>query len=344
MPLPDFEFKEEEQDLGLLSFRETIQKVNQLNFKDVNFGAIRPGAGSVIEGSLIVKGSVEPEKLTGLGDLAYVDAVEKAKLGATIIDGGYIVTGMINASRIDTGTLSADRLSVTELNALEITAGSVAAEDITGNTITGKTVRTSSGDERVELNGPDNALYVYQDYLGSSRKRVVLGESGIYFNTTSEVSAGGLFGYGTNALAITVGGSNGFEFNASQFLPFLDNSVDIGSTSKRWNQVHIGGSLVLSGEVTGHLIPSGSGSDLGSSTDPWDNLYIQDIYSGSTWLMDLEPSVGPQWKNRPMGLYKRSSTPGTASSYEGYVYYDTTKETLVFSDGLGWFAVTANSY
>ncbi len=50
--------------------------------------------------------------IEGLGDMAYEDAVEKAKLGTTIIDGGYLKTGFVDASRIDTGTLNAARVSI----------------------------------------------------------------------------------------------------------------------------------------------------------------------------------------------------------------------------------------
>ncbi len=47
-----------------------------------------------------------------LGDLAYESVVEKAKLGSTIIEGGYLRTGFVDASRIDTGVLNAARVSI----------------------------------------------------------------------------------------------------------------------------------------------------------------------------------------------------------------------------------------
>jgi len=289
-PLPKFEFEDTitpEDKVDKEALQTTLQKLNELNFKDVQFGSIRPGAGSVIEGSLIVKGSVEPEKLTGLGDLAYEDAVEKAKLGATIIDGGYIVTGMINASRIDTGTLSADRLSVTELNALEITAGSVAAEDITGNTITGKTIRTAIGRPRIQMDVSTHSISFWDNsdtypdikieadkinfqLMGveigtpsSSLLSFKMGSDYINFGTGPEISA-----YGST---ITIAENTIID---GSLYPDNDNTQHLGGFSNRWDQVHIGGNLVISGEVTGHLIPSESTSDLGSSTDPWDQVYV----------------------------------------------------------------------
>lgn len=279
MPLPDFEFKEEEQDLGLLSFRETIQKVNQLNFKDVNFGAIRPGAGSVIEGSLIVKGSVEPEKLTGLGDLAYEDAVEKAKLGATIIDGGYIVTGMINASRIDTGTLSADRLSVSELNALNIKAGSVDAEDITGNTITGKTLRTASSGQRVQIGINETSQVTFYDSNGS-----LAGALDAERISGSPVLT--LFhGSGTSAKLFQIGSFSGEASTVRMMAGGLSGTgikVYDGSDTVRvfgdldaQDDVDISGNLSIAGRIEDTLEPSSNASyDLGTSTRRWDRVYF----------------------------------------------------------------------
>ena len=58
-------------------------------------------------------GRVASEKaVENLGDMAYEDAVERAKLGETVIEGGYLKTGFVDASRIDTGTLNAEAVTV----------------------------------------------------------------------------------------------------------------------------------------------------------------------------------------------------------------------------------------
>ena len=44
-------------------------------------------------------------------------------------------------------------------------------------------------------------------------------------------------------------------------------------------------------------MPSGSGFDMGSTTKPWDNLYISDIYYGTRWLMDFKASSSIQVRN-----------------------------------------------
>ena len=73
-----------------------------------------------------------------LGSLAYDDAVEKAKLGTSILEGGYLKTGFVDASRIDTGTLNANRIA-----ANSITTSKLSATAIDGMVITGATVRTN---------------------------------------------------------------------------------------------------------------------------------------------------------------------------------------------------------
>ncbi|HOV68943.1 MAG TPA: hypothetical protein PLZ84_01315, partial [Clostridia bacterium] len=66
--------------------------------------------------------------LDSLGDMAYEDAVELAKLGETIIEGGYFKTGLVDASRIDTGYLSADRIQARSLTADKLAANTITAE------------------------------------------------------------------------------------------------------------------------------------------------------------------------------------------------------------------------
>lgn len=61
-----------------------------------------------------------------LGDLAWDDMVESAKLGTTIIQGGYIRTELLTADNIVTGTLSADRVFGGILSGVTINVDTVA--------------------------------------------------------------------------------------------------------------------------------------------------------------------------------------------------------------------------
>jgi len=64
-----------------------------------------------------------------LGGLAYDDLVEKAKLGTTVIVGGYLVTDLIQA-----GSIVASKLSVSTLSAITANLGTVTAGTITIDT------------------------------------------------------------------------------------------------------------------------------------------------------------------------------------------------------------------
>lgn len=49
------------------------------------------------------------------------------------------------------------------------------------------------------------------------------------------------------------------------------------------------------------------------------------------------------YAGRPFGFQVRSGTPGAASSFQGYMYYDTDQSDIVFSNGSGWYKVTAEA-
>lgn len=94
-------------------------------------------------GDLTILGgiTVAASDVTGLGALATEDVVELAKLGTTIIDGGFLRTdlieaGSINGDRITAGSIKADRLDVADLFAQGITAtGSITGLDLFGGSI-----------------------------------------------------------------------------------------------------------------------------------------------------------------------------------------------------------------
>jgi hypothetical protein len=122
-------------------------------------------------------------------------------------------------------------------------------------------------------------------------------------------------------VGITIGGNGYLQANGSlgilrtrEIDPYLDATHDLGSPSTRWNDVYA--------------------EDVNT-----DGIYNSD----KDWLMDLDDGEYVQFID-PIKLDRRSSTPGSASSFEGHLYFDTSKETLVFSDGVGWFACVANAY
>lgn len=110
------------QDEGVLN--RNIKSVSALKVEGMlEAGQVKVGGESTFE-----EGYDPTEKISTAeaGKLAYEDLVEKAKMGTTVIDGGYITTGLIDASRIDTGVLSADYIATDDIvvtNSIDIQDG-----------------------------------------------------------------------------------------------------------------------------------------------------------------------------------------------------------------------------
>lgn len=112
-------------------------------------GKVTIGSGTIFE-----EGYDPSEKMdkVELGELAYHDAVEKAMLGTTIIEGGYLKTGFVDASRIDTGTLNANQVNIEardEENNTIIKIGKIAPEE--GNTPARYGIRITGGNGELML-------------------------------------------------------------------------------------------------------------------------------------------------------------------------------------------------
>ena len=158
-------------------------------------------------------------EIGNLGILAYDDLVEKARLGTTIIDGGYIRTELLTADNIVAGTLNAGVVSVTNLDAGNIATGELDADFIdvddlfaenitlTGDiqsdnfssgvtgwkidgatdsvefndgTITGATIQTGTDGKRVVI---DNSVITFWD--NSDNSMSLYGEDDLIYTTSS---------------------------------------------------------------------------------------------------------------------------------------------------------------
>lgn len=120
--------KMEHVDLGDLAFHDAVEKA-MLGTTIIEGGYLKTG---FVDASRIDTGTLNAARVSigssttfdsgydpstkmdhvDLGDLAFEDAVEKAMLGTTIIQGGYLRTGFVDASRIDTGTLNANQVNI----------------------------------------------------------------------------------------------------------------------------------------------------------------------------------------------------------------------------------------
>lgn len=86
--------------------------------------------------TLAEQAGLEIEKLKGsLGDMAFEDQVELAKLGTTIVSGGYLQTIKINAASITTGTIAAARIAAESITASKIRAKTITADQIKNSAV-----------------------------------------------------------------------------------------------------------------------------------------------------------------------------------------------------------------
>lgn len=291
-----------------------------------------------------------------LGAMAFENLVEKAKLGDTLIEGGYIKTEL---------------LDVNDIFAQNITATGT----ITGGTLVGPKIKTATTGTRVEMR---TALYPG------------LSDASIVFYHGSKLVGGISAQDPDNAGVLTIGGGGSvyfdLGFNAS------NNAIEVrshgaGGNYGTWFSVDSGGNITVKGTLTidstfgsislggvtrttwpsagasslselsintaknwlGYGI-SGLGNlnpyydywyDLGSSSYNWDRLYISGgIYYGSSQYIEFNSKGVDLW--RPLGLRQYSSPPGSASNYKGFMYWDNGEQDIVFSDGSRWHKVTAD--
>lgn len=82
-------------------------------------------------------------------------------IGAGNITNTYIGANAIATSNIQAGAVVASKISVSTLSAITANVGTLTSGSITGITITGGTIRTASSGTRIELDGSDNDISIY---------------------------------------------------------------------------------------------------------------------------------------------------------------------------------------
>lgn len=219
-----------------------------------------------------------------LGLLAFEDAVQKAKLGTTIVDGGYLVTGMINASRIDTGTLNADRIATKSITGAKLDDGTITpvqidyldAGDITAGTLS----LTSTGVGLKVLSGGDiefeSEAYSSFSSILFKKKNVTNHYWNIYFSATT--------GNGYNEGDLVFGSGNN------------NQHVTIGSyaltTISRYTHLSVYGDIYGNNAILNSVYPSTNSSfNLGSSSYLWGNVFTQNVDFGSDYYISRSGAV-----------------------------------------------------
>jgi len=230
------------------------------------------------------KTSANPQSISWLtdsgsfGNMAWEDVVEKAKLGTTIISGGYIKSSLLTANNIVTGTLNASVVNVTNLNASNITAG----------TLTGRTIRTgTTSQSRVELRETDETTSPNELRWVSSGGLTM----GRIYQSAWAAGSDLIIDAGSNdRILLKAGGYSLFGVHESgaaesaDLWPFADNYYNLGALGARWKSLYLsnniyigddirmeGGNLVL--ESGNNINPDKDVSDLGQSYDYFHQLY-----------------------------------------------------------------------
>ncbi len=292
-PLPKFEFEDTitpEDKVDKEALQTTLQKLNELNFKDVQFGSIRPGAGSVIDGDLLVEGTVGAAKIIAgsitaneikSGTITASEIASRTITASRIASGAItaneIASNTITANQIKSDTITANQMDVSQLSAISANIGSITAGSITGITITGGTIRTSSSSTRVEMSGSSNTLRHYQD--GNIRTQVANGQ--ISFNRPDGVFSGAVFGFGSQTLGINVGGDGSYQFNPTQFLSPSGGTVNLGDPSNKFESLFLSDDIDIGGVVRSHLNPqSDNNSSIGTTTRRWRDIRFRNQLVG----------------------------------------------------------------
>ena len=257
-----------------------------------------------------------------LGELAYLNEISETEIS----------DDAISTPKLQAGAVEAANISVASLSAIEANLGSV-----TSGTVTGALIRTSSSGSRVEMRDDDDNIIVYDS---GGDKRLEIEQEYISFFDPSEDIGGFITSNDGDEISInpfdpnSSGVSYIFSDNPDAFFAF-NSGVSIGTSIFPWGDAYLR-------DIQGQDIePVASGFyDLGTSSRYWANVYTLDLDVDQIYA---ENNDAVEFMD-PILMDHASSPPGSASGKEGYVYYDTSKETLVFSDGSGWFACVANVY
>jgi len=271
----------------------------------------------VYERSLSEKPSIlQPDDL---GALAFEDAVEKAKLGTTVIDGGYLVTGMVNASRIDAGSLTIDPDN-DKVEAIVVKkGGDIFIEG--DNTNPGKLVFRDGDDISkywelyMDVDTTSDFLYLlpngmtYRDFwigrfgtTGTDAEKTATALRNLFVKTGNTLSGGSRPGiifenwnaYGDYFSLLKIGDSDTESLVeiGGNLKPTSDDTYNLGSSTKGWKNLYLndGRNIYESGGLIrfshGIGMPNGSKITIGLTAYEPRTIYYKD-HSGNNVSMTV---------------------------------------------------------
>jgi hypothetical protein len=252
--------------------------------------------------------------------------------GVTNINGGNIATNSITASQIAAGTITATEITGTTLSVIASDMGSLTAGNITISSGGNYIWLNDAGDGALNIGGSTKASAPFRvtaagaltatsatitgtvnataGYFGNASTDVSIDSDGIVVGSSGRISAGG------GQVTIDAGGINLGNGNysdrridwsgGSYIYEASDNVLGVRGNS---GVSLISGSAVIDWKGTG-LIPGGA-YHLGSSGNPWENLYLAgDFYFDTppNTTAALRPIV---WDPSVKALYEKSDGQNT---------------------------------
>lgn len=242
---------------------------------------------------------------------------------------------------------------------------SVSGNVVSGGTITGTTIQTAAVDNwRAELKQSGEGSYPNElifyaannNVLGEIKGTVggnllVYGQDDVHIGTLSVTSlivdATGISVTGNIAVTGTVDGVDIAAHKARHYAGGADavirTSQSSGSNlgiSAGWAYTHDNTASAHHSSTSNALAITPS-SVVASGNVSGANLITTSGYLYYRGHLMLDMYSTHQRAKVPFGFKVLSSAPGAASSFQGCMYYNTTQEDLVFSNGVNWYKVSA---
>jgi hypothetical protein len=227
--------------------------------------------------------AIDTNVVTISGGKLTAGSIDTRELAVGAVTALNIATGTITADQIDGGTITAAEIASGTITAAEIEAGSITVDRLSAGTLTGFTIRTSSGNQRVELNSSTGSL------------RVINGGT-VYGHIASAAGTGILMHYGSTYNDDATAGLVKLQSNYAVIAGISTNYIELsgGSTTAGIYLRNGPGGLTanLNTLTTGASNVRYTGSQFYAVTSTRDSkTNIQDVSFTDSQIKSLRPRV-----------------------------------------------------